>query len=519
VGEKILVVEDNELNLKLFCDLLRAHAYQAEPVRDGREAIARARAFSPDLIVMDIQMPHISGLELIEQLKADGPLKHVPIMAVTAYAAKGDEERIRAAGAEGYVSKPISVVRFVEAVRALLAAPRRAVAAPQAGRWDSADRAVQAAVESGIPGAVGLVRRGGDVHVHASGVRSLDAPEPMSRDTIFSIASLSKPVTAAAAMILVEDGVLGLDEPVDAWLPELAGRQVVRSLEGPLEDTVPAARPITLRDLLTMRMGLGATFSDPAPSPLLSRFDELGIAPGPALPKHSQDEYMRRLGSLPLAFQPGERWLYHTGIDVAGVLVARAAGTTLGDFLRRRLFEPLGMEDTGFFVPPEKQDRLAQVYARDAETGELKPHRGFDVSQPPPMEAGGGGLASTVDDFAVFGAMLLAGGKLGGERILSPATVAEMVRDQIPEEVKEVSPFFDGFWTSRGWGLGMAVATDADGIVSAPGGFGWAGGTGTRFMVDPATGTVAVFMSQRMMAGPNDTAAADAFLKAAVAAD
>lgn len=124
MGQKILVVEDNELNLKLFCDLLRAHGYVAEPVRDGREAVERARVFAPDLTIMDIQMPHVSGLELIEQLKGDDELKRTPIMAVTAYAAKGDEERIRAAGAEGYVSKPISVVRFVEAVRALLAAPR-----------------------------------------------------------------------------------------------------------------------------------------------------------------------------------------------------------------------------------------------------------------------------------------------------------------------------------------------------------------------------------------------------------
>ena len=124
MGQKILVVEDNELNLKLFCDLLRAHGYEAEPVRDGREAVDRARGFRPDLIVMDIQMPYVSGLELIEQLKGDPELRRTPIMAVTAYAAKGDEERIREAGAEGYVSKPISVVRFVEAVRALLAAPR-----------------------------------------------------------------------------------------------------------------------------------------------------------------------------------------------------------------------------------------------------------------------------------------------------------------------------------------------------------------------------------------------------------
>ena len=125
MGQKILVVEDNELNLKLFCDLLRAHGYEAEPVRDGREAVERARDFAPDLVVMDIQMPHVSGLELIERLKEDPELRRTPIMAVTAYAAKGDEERIRAAGAEGYVSKPISVIRFVEAVQALLAAPRR----------------------------------------------------------------------------------------------------------------------------------------------------------------------------------------------------------------------------------------------------------------------------------------------------------------------------------------------------------------------------------------------------------
>ncbi len=122
MGQKILVVEDNELNLKLFCDLLRAHGYAAEPVRDGREAVELARGFEPDLIVMDIQMPHITGLELIEQLKVDEELKSIPIMAVTAYAAKGDEERIRDAGAEGYVAKPISVIRFVEAVGGLLAA-------------------------------------------------------------------------------------------------------------------------------------------------------------------------------------------------------------------------------------------------------------------------------------------------------------------------------------------------------------------------------------------------------------
>jgi two-component system cell cycle response regulator DivK len=147
VGQKILVVEDNELNLKLFCDLLRAHGYEAEPVRDGREAVERARVFAPDLIVMDIQMPHISGLELIEQIKADDELKRMPIMAVTAYAAKGDEERIRDAGAEGYVSKPISVLKFVEAVAALLttAAERVATEAAASEAGPEASEAEEAA--------------------------------------------------------------------------------------------------------------------------------------------------------------------------------------------------------------------------------------------------------------------------------------------------------------------------------------------------------------------------------------
>jgi len=146
VGQKILVVEDNELNLKLFCDLLRAHGYAAEPVRDGREALDRARAFGPDLVVMDIQMPHVSGLELIEQMKSDEELKATPIMAVTAYAARGDEERIRDAGAEGYVSKPISVLRFVEAVARLLKAAAERVETAEAP--EASEVAAETAEES-----------------------------------------------------------------------------------------------------------------------------------------------------------------------------------------------------------------------------------------------------------------------------------------------------------------------------------------------------------------------------------
>lgn len=205
MGQKILVVEDNELNLKLFCDLLRAHGFEAEPVRDGREAVERARTFGPELIVMDIQMPHVSGLELIEQLKGDPELRPVPIMAVTAYAAKGDEERIREAGAEGYVSKPISLVRFIEAVRALLAAPRSEpeakeevsvtrhfAAAPEtvfdawldpatAGEWLFATpegESVRVEIDAQVGGRYAIVeRRDGEEVLHSGRYEAIERPE------------------------------------------------------------------------------------------------------------------------------------------------------------------------------------------------------------------------------------------------------------------------------------------------------------------------------------------------------
>ena len=379
--------------------------------------------------------------------------------------------------------------------------------------------ALDAQVASGaVPGLVALVARGEEVRVHVAGVQDLTSVTPMRRDTIFAVASIAKPLTAAAALLLVEDGVLGLDEPVDRWLPELANRRVIRSLESPLDDTVPAARPITLRDLLTMRMGIGAVFADPATSPLLRRMAELEIAPGPRLFGHGSDEFMRRLGTLPLVHQPGERWLYHTGLDVAGVLVARAAGMSLGEFQRRRLFEPLGMHDTGFFVPPEKASRLATVYARDRETGRLavwNPASGASFAEPPAFEAGGGGHLSTVDDFLAFGRMLLGRGAVRGQRVLSEDSVAAMLTDEITPAQKSASPFFPDFWDSHGWGLGIALVTAPDAISPTPGRFGWWGGFGTTFWCDPSSETVALLFTQRMMGGPDDAAMSNDFLRLA----
>ena len=227
-----------------------------------------------------------------------------------------------------------------------------------------------------VPGLVTLVSRRGEVHVDAIGTKALGGSDPMRRDTIFRISSMTKPITAVAAMILVEECKLRLDEPVDRLLPELADRRVLKRLDGPLDDTVPANRPITVRDLLTFRHGLRhaswrrRTRTRSCRPRSEQRTQDLG-PPKPQTPP-APDEWMRRLGTLPLMHQPGERWMYNTGSDVLGVLIARASGQPLETFLRERIFEPLGMKDTGFSVPAAKLDRLATSYWTNPETGELE---------------------------------------------------------------------------------------------------------------------------------------------------
>src|ERR1700722_16544820 len=222
-----------------------------------------------------------------------------------------------------------------------------------------------------MPGMVTLVTRRGEIHVDAIGSMAIGGA-PMRGDTNFRIKSMTKPVTAVATMILVEECRLRLDDPVDRWLPELADRQVLRTIDGALDDTVPAKRAITLRDLLTFRPGYGMIMVFPDRYPVQKAIAEAGFAPGPVFPSFPPDELMRRYGSLPLIYQPGERWLYNSGTEILGVLIARAAGTTFGEFLRARIFATLGMKDTAFSVPKAKLDRLATSYARDHATQELK---------------------------------------------------------------------------------------------------------------------------------------------------
>ncbi len=363
-------------------------------------------------------------------------------------------------------------------------------------------------VERGdVPGIVTLVSRRGEQHVEAVGTKAVGG-DPVRRDTIFRISSMTKPITAAATMILVEECKLRLDEPVDRLLPELSGRKVLKRLDGPLDDTVPANRPISVRDLLTFRMGFGIVMAPPGTYPIQSAMSEQHLGQGPPSPSTppAPDEWIRRLGTLPLVHQPGEQWMYSTGSDVLGVLIARASGQALETFLRERLFEPLGMKDTGFSVPATKLDRLATGYWTNPETGAFEVYdeaEGGQWSRPPAFPSGAGGLVSTIDDYLAFGQMLLSKGRHGSERVLSRLSVETMTTDQLTPAQKATSAFFGGYFDGHGWGFGVSIVTRRDDVAAVPGRFGWDGGLGTSWWSDPKEEMVTILMTQRGWDSPS----------------
>ncbi|GGW79518.1 serine hydrolase domain-containing protein [Streptomyces lomondensis] len=361
-------------------------------------------------------------------------------------------------------------------------------------------------VESGkIPGLVALVSRGEDTHAEALGTMRHDGGPPMRRDTIFRMASTSKPVGMSAAMILLDECRLRLDDLVDPWLPELADRQVLKRIDGPLDDTVPARRPITVRDVLTSTFGLGMDMTSLG-TPIMNAVFEQGLTPNLPTPMPEPDEWMRRLGALPLMHQPGERWQYHIASDLLGVLVARVTGQSYETFLRERIFDPLGMKDTGFHVPADKIDRLPPLYAPDPQSGEFHvwdEAEGGRHSAPPAFQGGGGGLNSTADDYHAYFRMLLNGGMHGSERILSRAAVELMTTNRLaPEQqaarhamaVNNVHVSF-GQGQHGGWGFGMAVRTYR-GDYAPIGQFGWDGGSGTSTYADPETQITGILLTQ-----------------------
>jgi CubicO group peptidase (beta-lactamase class C family) len=357
-----------------------------------------------------------------------------------------------------------------------------------------------------MPGLVALVSHHDDVHVEAIGTLAFGDPAPMKRDTIFRIASITKPITAVAAMILVEECKLRLDDSIEPWLPELANRRVLKSISSDLDDTVPALRAITLRDLLTYRMGFGSVMAMPDTYPIQKLIREYRIGgDGPMLPSQapSMDEWLQKLGSLPLLAQPGEQWMYQVSGDVLGTLIARVSGQSLGTFMRERIFDPLGMKDTAFHVPPEKIDRLPGFYFFNRQTNKLEFFDDVANSawrSEPPSESGGGGLVSTIDDYFAFSRMMLNKGRHGREQILSRATVELMTSDQLTPEQRAGSEIF--FGTHSSWGLGMAVDIRRNEIFHTPGRFGWTGGFGTTAYTDPAEGMIGILFTQRMMDSP-----------------
>jgi CubicO group peptidase (beta-lactamase class C family) len=364
-------------------------------------------------------------------------------------------------------------------------------------------------VDSGfVPGAVAAVARHGKVHVEATGSLAFEGAgsgTPMAADTICRIASTTKPIVAACAMTLVEDCTLRLDDPVDEFLPELADMRVLADPAGILEETVPANRPVTLRDLLTFTVGTGIVVAEPGTVPIADALNALQSEDSEQAPASScetmmpQDEWIRRLGTLPLVYQPGERWMYNTAANVTGVLIARATGMSFGDALRERICEPLGMKDTGFSVPGESISRLATLYQGDEVAGEVVVEDSRDGywSRPPAFEDGGGGLVSTISDYLAFASALLAGGTRDGERVLSPPSVTLMTSDQLTPAQKAVSRLWPGFFDDFGWGFGMSVRTRRTHLGPSVGSYGWNGGYGIIWYNDPAEDMTAILMIQR----------------------
>lgn len=356
-------------------------------------------------------------------------------------------------------------------------------------------------VESGfVPGAVAVLARHGDVHVEATGTLAFEgagSTTPMAGDTICRLGSMGKPIVAACAMTLVEDCTLRLDDPVDDLLPELADMTVLADPDGPLDDTVAAQRPITVRDLLTYTLGTGLVLAEPGTVPIADALNSIADRPEPL-------GWIRGLGALPLVHQPGERWMYHTAANVTGVLIARATGKSFGDALRERICEPLGMNDTAFSVAGENLTRLATAYERDnAPTGEPVVEDAPDGrwSRPPAFESGGSGLVSTPDDFLTFASALLTGGTHHGRRILSRPAVTLMTTDQLTPAQKAVSGFRPGYFDTMGWGFGMSVRTHRTHLGPSAGSYGWPGFYGTAWYNDPTENMTTILFLQRAHAG------------------
>lgn len=367
-------------------------------------------------------------------------------------------------------------------------------------RDDMAEMLSRSVAAGEVAGAVALTAAassGYEPTIAAAGLLALDRPEPMAHDSIFRISSLTKPIVAAALVMLVEDGAVGYDDPIGRRLPELAEPRVLRAPDSALDDTVAADRPITVMDLLTSRSGWG--FSSDFSSPVLEGLLEIGQGALPAgVP--APDEWLAKLARIPLQHQPGEGWLYNASSDLQGLLISRVTDRPLAEVLAERVFEPLGMVDSGFVVPASSRHRFASYYREGDTRLELVDGPDGQWASAPAFVSGAGGLVSTVDDWAAFARMLLNNGcTASGSPLLTPSSVRTITTDHLTAAQRAAgSMFLDG----QGWGFGGSVDVAAIDPWNVPGRYGWVGGTGTSAHIVPSAGTISILFTQRDMTGP-----------------
>jgi CubicO group peptidase (beta-lactamase class C family) len=355
-----------------------------------------------------------------------------------------------------------------------------------------------------LSGAVALIARAAEAELVIIGDKSWERPEPVRRDSIFRISSMTKPITAAATMMLIDEGRLHLHDPVQHWLPELANRRVLRHIGAPLDDTVAAKRPITVEDLLSFRCGLGIVLAPPDTYPIqrqISALQLLGFGPpdpaSPLLP----DEWLKRLGTLPLMAQPGEQWLYNTGSYILGVLLARVTGNSLAELLRTRVFEPLGMRDTGFFVPDGQRHRLVSAYRLEQGRPQLADSPATSAwRSAPAFPDGGAGLVSTADDYRAFSRLLLAQRQIDSRHLLSTPSIAALTTDRLTAAQRATGAAILG--EGRGWSCGTSVVVKPSGQGLPVGAYGWNGGLGTTWVADPQSGLTAILLTQTQFSSP-----------------
>lgn len=351
-----------------------------------------------------------------------------------------------------------------------------------------------------LPGVQTLVSRRGElVHRDRYGVTDVETGAPVAEDTLYRLYSMTKPVTSVALMMLYEEGALLLEDPVGRWLPELADLRVW--VDGTADDPVtrPLEAPLTVHHVLTHTSGLTYGFQYAHPVDELYRREDLGTF---GVPSYDLDECLARLGRQPLLFEPGTRWNYSMSTDVGGALVERISGMPLDAFLRTRVFEPLGMVDTGFVAPEADLDRCSALYACTPSTPMLPMAPARSMTRPPTLLSGGGGLVGTADDYLRFCHMLLGGGALDGVRLLSPRTLRLMTTNHLPggRTLNEMgqTTFSEVTMEGTGFGLGFSVLLDpaANRSLGSPGLSAWGGAASTAFWVDPAEELAVVFMTQ-----------------------